>query len=52
MVLFKGGICRVSSRFHLFVSDVINGMKSRNGYKIFLHDCRNGNTLLRSYAGC
>ena len=22
MVLFKGGICRVSSRFHLFVSDV------------------------------
>ena len=31
LVLFKDGGCRISARFHLFVSDVDQGNKGRLG---------------------
>ena len=34
MFLFKGGGCRVSPRFCLFIFD-IKGMKRQDGFKIF-----------------
>ena len=52
LVLFKGGGRRESPRFHLFVLMLINGAKGQDGFKIFLHDCRHGKTLLRSSTSC
>ena len=43
LVLFKDEGCRVSRRFHLFVSDVNQQVK----VKISLHDPRDGKILLR-----
>ena len=51
LVLFKGGEHSVSPRFYLFVSDV-NQWNEGDGFKIFLHACRDGKTLLRSSASC
>ena len=47
LILFEGWGCRVSPRFHL-VS--VNQQNEGAGWvNIFLHDHRNGKTLLRSY---
>ena len=50
LVLFKCGGHKMSLRFHLFVSDVNQGIE--DGFKIFLHGCRDGKTLLRSFISC
>ena len=42
----------MSPRFHLFVSDVNQENEGRDGFKIFLHSCKDGKTLLRSSASC
>ena len=62
LVLFKGGECRMSPRFYLFVSEMlIKGTKGQpdvdkgskgDGLKIFLHAHRNGKTLLRTSTSC
>ena len=51
LVLFKGGVNRVSPRFYLFVSDVNQG-KEGDGLKIFLRARWDGKTLLRSSTSC
>ena len=48
----QGGRHKMISRFHLFVSDVNQGTKGWDGFKIFLHGRRDGKTLLRSFASC
>ena len=53
LVLFKSGERRVTPRFHLLFLMLINETEKQDGFKeIFLHDCRYGKTLLRSYTSC
>ena len=51
MLLFKDGEYRVSPRFHLLVSDVNQGNKERDEFKISLHDHRDEKILLRFSTG-
>ena len=52
MVIFKGGLCRVSPGFHIFVSD-FNQRRIKiwvqDGCKIFWRGHREGKTLHISY---
>ena len=50
LVLFKGGGCRVSPRFHLFVFDINQGNKEAEWVQTFLHGPGDGKTLITSSA--
>ena len=52
LVLFKDGGRRVSPRFLILFLMLINGMRRRGEFKIFLHDARDGEILLRSSTSC
>ena len=52
LVLFKDGGRRMSLRFHLFVSDVIQENEEAGGFRIFLRDAWDGEILGRSSGGC
>ena len=52
LVLFKGGRCRVSPRFHLFVFDVNQGNKKAGWVYDLLHSSRDGKTLFKTSASC
>ena len=52
LVLLNDGGCRMSPRFHLFVSDVNQGDEEGGEFKIFLRDSRDRKILLRSSASC
>ena len=51
-VLSKGGCCKVSPRFHLFVSDVDQQSKGAEWVQEYFRGRRDRKTLLRSYASC
>ena len=50
LVLFKD-VCKVSQRFHHFVSD-IKGMRRQYEFKIFLLGPGDGKIFIRSSASC
>ena len=52
LVLFKSGGHKMSPRFHIFVSDVNQGMKGWDGFKTFWHGCRYRKTVLRYFTSC
>ena len=52
LVLSKGGCCKVSPRFHLFVSDVDQRSEGAEWVQEYLRGCRDGKTLLRSDPSC
>ena len=52
LVLFKGGGCRVSPRFHLFVFDVNQGNKEAGWMYDLLRSPRDGKTLFTTSASC
>ena len=52
LVLFKGGGHKMSPRFYLFVSDVNQGNEGLGWVHNFFCRCRDGKTLLRSFATC
>ena len=52
LVLFKSGRHKMSPRFHIFVSDVNQGLKEWDGFKIFWHGCRDRKTVLRYFTSC
>ena len=52
LVLFKGGGCRVSPRFHLLVSVLNHETKEQSVFKIFLRGRMDGKILLISNASC
>ena len=52
LVLFKGGGCRVSPRFHLFVFDVNQGNEEAGWMYDLLHSPRDGKTLFTTSGSC
>ena len=52
LVLLNDGGCRVSPRFHLFVSDFNQENEEQGEFKIFLCDPRDGEIILTSSSSC
>ena len=52
LVIIKDEGCRLSPRFHVFVSDVNHRKKRRFVFKIFLRCPKNEKTLLRFPTSC
>ena len=50
LILFKGGVQRVSPRFFFLVLMLMNGTKEQYGFRIMLLGRRCGKNFLRSYA--